>query len=36
MDPVEALALTGNESIKPVAREVRDRLERVLKAVAAD
>ncbi len=34
MDPVEALALTGNESIKPVAEEVRDRLERVLQAVA--
>ena len=35
MDPVEALALSGNESIEPVAREVRDRLERVLQAVAA-
>ena len=34
MDPVTALALTGNESIKPVAEEVRARLERVLKAVA--
>lgn len=35
MDPVEALALAGNESIKPVAEDVRARLERVLKAVAA-
>lgn len=35
MDPVEALALTGNESIKPVAEDVRARLERVLEAVAA-
>ena len=34
MDPVEALALTGNESIRPVASEVRARLERVLNAVA--
>ena len=34
MDPVEALALTGTESIRPVAREVRARLERVLNAVA--
>lgn len=30
MDPVEALALTGNESIRPLATEVRGRLERVL------
>jgi len=33
MDPVEALALTGNESIRPVADDVRARLERVLAAV---
>ena len=33
MDPVEALALTGNESIRPVASEVRARLERALRAV---
>lgn len=30
MDPVEALALTGNEDVRPVANEVRTRLERVL------
>ena len=30
MDPVEALALTGNESIRPLATEVRGRLEKVL------
>ena len=34
MDPVEALALTGNESIRPVASEVRGRLERVLADVS--
>lgn len=33
MDPVEALALTGNEAIRPVATEVRARLERALAAV---
>lgn len=33
MDPVEALALTGNTTIEPVAREVRGRLERVLAAL---
>jgi uncharacterized protein (DUF302 family) len=30
MDPVEALALTGNERIRPLATEVRGRLEKVL------
>lgn len=35
MDPLEALALTDNEQIRPVAREVRDRLERVLAGLAA-
>ena len=35
MDPVPALALTGNEQIRPVAEEVRTRLERVLEAVAS-
>ena len=30
LDPVEALALTGNEGIRPLATEVRGRLERVL------
>lgn len=34
MDPVEALALTGNEAIRPLATEVRARLERALSAVA--
>jgi uncharacterized protein (DUF302 family) len=33
MDPVAALALTGNEQVRPVATEVRARLERVLAAV---
>lgn len=33
MDPVEALALTGNEAIRPLATEVRARLERALEAV---
>ncbi len=33
MDPVEALALTGNEAIGPVAQDVRARLQRVLAAV---
>jgi len=34
MDPVEALSLTGNEAIGPLATEVRSRLERVLGDVA--
>lgn len=33
MDPVEALALTDNESIGPIAEDVRQRLRRVLEAV---
>lgn len=33
MDPVEALALTGNDSIRPIAEDVRARLLRVLEAV---
>lgn len=33
MDPVEALALTGNREIEPVAREVRGRLERALQTL---
>lgn len=33
MDPVEALALTGNTEIRPLADEVRERLERVLQGV---
>ncbi len=34
MDPVEAMSLSGNEAIRPLATEVRSRLERVLEAVA--
>ena len=33
MDPVPALELTGNERVRPVAQDVRARLERVLEAV---
>jgi uncharacterized protein (DUF302 family) len=33
MDPVEALALTGNDEIRPLAEEVKTRLRRVLEAV---
>ena len=33
MDPVEALALTGNEGIRPVAEDVKKRLTRALSAV---
>ncbi len=35
MDPVEALSLTRNDTIVPVAHEVRQRLERALWAVDA-
>ena len=35
LDPVEALQLTGNEAVRPLAEQVRARLERVLQAVAA-
>lgn len=34
MDPVEALQLTDNESIRPIATDVKARLTRVLEAVA--
>ena len=34
MDPVEALALTGNEKIRPIAEDVKLRLTRVLEGVA--
>ncbi|MEX0912595.1 MAG: DUF302 domain-containing protein [Gemmatimonadota bacterium] len=34
MDPVQALALTGNAEIEPLAADVRARLERILDAVA--
>lgn len=30
MDPVEALSLAGNDDVRPIANEVRTRLERVL------
>jgi uncharacterized protein (DUF302 family) len=33
IDPIAALELTGNEAVKPIAHEVRVRLERVLAAV---
>jgi uncharacterized protein (DUF302 family) len=33
MDPVEALALTGNEAIRPLAEDVKVRLTRVLEAL---
>lgn len=33
MDPVEALKLTGNDEIKPIAEDVRARLTRVLEAL---
>ena len=33
MDPVEALSLAGNDDIRPLALEVRQRLERVLASV---
>ncbi|MBR9988533.1 MAG: DUF302 domain-containing protein [Gemmatimonadetes bacterium] len=33
MDPQAALSLTGNDSIEPLARDVRSRLDRVLAAV---
>jgi uncharacterized protein (DUF302 family) len=35
LDPVEALSLSGNEAVQPIAREVRERLQRVLEKVAA-
>ena len=34
LDPVEALSLSGNEAVQPIAREVRERLQRVLENVA--
>ena len=33
MDPLEALALTANEAVRPIAQEARTRLERALEAV---
>jgi len=34
LDPVEALGLSGSEDLRPVADEIRTRLERVLKDVS--
>jgi hypothetical protein len=34
LDPVEALALSESEELKPLAEEVRTRLERVLNEVS--
>jgi hypothetical protein len=33
MDPVEALKLTENPDVRPLAEEVRERLTRVVEAV---
>lgn len=33
MDPVEALALTGNEEVRPIAEEVKTRLSRALESL---
>lgn len=33
MDPIEALSLTGNDAVRPIAEEVRSRLERALSEV---
>lgn len=35
MDPVEALSLTGNEEVRPIAEEVKARLTRAIEAVEA-
>jgi uncharacterized protein (DUF302 family) len=35
MDPVAALELTGNPAVRPIAEEVRGKLERVLAGVAS-
>ncbi|HET9463983.1 MAG TPA: DUF302 domain-containing protein [Gemmatimonadales bacterium] len=33
LDPVEALSLSGNEAIQPIAEDVRGRLQRVVESV---
>ncbi len=33
MDPIAALGLTGNDAIEPIARDVKERLRRVLEAI---
>ena len=35
MDSVAALALTGNDAVRPLALDVRERLERVLERLSA-
>jgi uncharacterized protein (DUF302 family) len=35
IDPISQLAVTGDDRVKPIADEVRSRLERVLQAVTA-
>ena len=36
MDPVEALSLTGNDAIRPLAEDVKARLQRVLTAIETE
>ena len=36
LDPVEAMQLSGNEAVRPLALEVRSRLERVLRALQSE
>ena len=36
MDPVEALSLTGNDAIRPLAEDVKARLHRVLTAIETE
>jgi hypothetical protein len=33
LDPVEALSLSGNDAVRPIAEEVRSRLQRVVASV---
>jgi hypothetical protein len=33
MDPVEALSLTGNDDVRPIAEEVKGRLTRALESL---
>jgi uncharacterized protein (DUF302 family) len=35
LDPIEALSLTGNRAIEPLAREVRESLRRALRSVVS-
>jgi hypothetical protein len=36
LDPVEAMQLSGNASVRPIAQEVKERLERVLRALEGE